>query len=161
RMCDLTVATLERPVIGDRKGQCMDDQTRAIGQRVRYWRQRRNLSRQRFADMVGRSLSWVDKIEKGERCLLRLPMLERVAEVLTIDRGVLIDSTAADRATNCVDNVEVQAVRAALGQYPSVAAPGSGSRTATIETVARDLAYVEHAWSSSHFMVVSQHLPKL
>jgi hypothetical protein len=52
----------------------MVDQARAIGRRVRYWRVRRNLDRQRFADMVGRSTSWVDKIEKGERSLLRLPI---------------------------------------------------------------------------------------
>ena len=45
----------------------MDDQARAIGRRVRYWRLRRNLGRQRFADMVGRSVSWLDKVERGER----------------------------------------------------------------------------------------------
>jgi transcriptional regulator with XRE-family HTH domain len=62
----------------------MDGQARAIGQRVRYWRLRRNLGRQRFADMVGRSMSWLGKVEKGERSLLRLPILERVAAVLDI-----------------------------------------------------------------------------
>lgn len=73
-----------RPPTGYRNGQNMDDQARAIGQRVRYWRRRRNLDRQRFADMVGRSTSWLDKIEKGERSLLRLPLLERVADVLVV-----------------------------------------------------------------------------
>lgn len=76
----------------------MDDQARAIGRRVRYWRQRRNLNRQRFADMVGRSMSWVDKIERGERSLVRLPMLERVADALSIDPSALTDSSAAQRA---------------------------------------------------------------
>jgi hypothetical protein len=51
----------------------MDEQARAIGERVRYWRQRRNLDRKRFADMVGRSTSWLDKkkasaISCGSRC---------------------------------------------------------------------------------------------
>jgi transcriptional regulator with XRE-family HTH domain len=41
----------------------MGDQASAIGRRVRYWRTRRNLSRQQFADRVGRSTSWVDKVE--------------------------------------------------------------------------------------------------
>jgi len=139
----------------------MDDQARAIGQHVRYWRKRRNLDRQRFADMVGRSTSWVDKIEKGERCLLRLPMLDRVAEVLGIDPAALTDSSAARRATDCVDAVEVQAIKGALGRYPSFAAQSTGRRSATLDTVTKQLAYVEHAWSSSHFTVVSQHLPKL
>ncbi|MGH3708561.1 MAG: helix-turn-helix domain-containing protein [Pseudonocardiaceae bacterium] len=142
-------------------GQNVDDQVRAIGQRVRYWRERRNLDRQRFADMVGRSTSWVDKIEKGERALLRLPMLERVAEVLSIDPTALTDSSAAQRAADCVDPVEVQAIRAALGRYLSVAASGPDRHSATLNIVARQLAYVEHAWSLSHFTVVSRHLPKL
>ncbi|MGH3815416.1 MAG: helix-turn-helix domain-containing protein [Pseudonocardiaceae bacterium] len=139
----------------------MDDQARVIGRRVRYWRTRRNLDRQRFADMVGRSTSWVDKIEKGERTLLRLPMLERVAEALSIDPTALTDSSAAQRAADCVDAVEVQAVRAALGRYPSVAASGSDRRCTTLNTVTGQLVYVEHAWSLSHFTVVSQHLPRL
>jgi transcriptional regulator with XRE-family HTH domain len=69
----------------------MEDQARAIGRRVRYWRQRRNIDRQRFADMVGRSTSWLDKVEKGERSLLRLPMLERVAEALGVEPSALTD----------------------------------------------------------------------
>ncbi|MGH3603181.1 MAG: helix-turn-helix domain-containing protein, partial [Pseudonocardiaceae bacterium] len=95
----------------------MDDQAHAIGRRVRYWRLRRNLGRQRFADMVGRSTSWLDKVEKGERSLLRLPMLDRVAAALDIDVSVLTDSSAAQRAADCVDTIEVQAIKAALGRY--------------------------------------------
>lgn len=139
----------------------MDDQARAIGQRVQYWRQRRNLTRQEFADMVGRSTSWLDKIEKGERCLARIPMLERVAEVLGIDPRALTDSSVAQQAADCVDTTEVQAIKAALGRYPSFTAQRTGPRDVTVETVARQLAYVEHAWASSHFTVVSQHLPTL
>lgn len=161
-MCDLLLVTLTptQPLAAqERTG--MDDQARVIGRRVRYWRTRRNLDRQRFADMVGRSTSWVDKIEKGERTLLRLPMLERVAEALSIDPTALTDSSAAQRAADCVDAVEVQAIRAALGRYPSVAAPESNWRCTTLNTVTGQLVYVEHAWSLSHFTVVSQHLPRL
>jgi len=35
--------------------------------------------------MVGRSVSWLDKVERGERSLLRLPMLDRVAGALCVD----------------------------------------------------------------------------
>lgn len=137
------------------------DQARAIGRRVRYWRLRRNLDRQRFADMVGRSTSWVDKVEKGERSLLRLPMLERVAEVLAVDPVALTDGPAARRAADCVDTVEVAAVRAALSRYPSLAPQAGTQRPATLAATARQLAYLDHAWLSSHFTVVAQHLPKL
>jgi transcriptional regulator with XRE-family HTH domain len=95
----------------------MEDQAQAIGRRVRYWRIRRNLGRQRFADMVGRSTSWLDKVEKRERSLLRLPMLHRAAAALDIDPRVLTDTSAARHAADCVDTVEVQAIKAALGRY--------------------------------------------
>lgn len=117
----------------------MDDQARAIGRRVRYWRTRRNLGRQRFADMVGRSTSWLDKIEKGERNLLRLPMLERVADALGVDPAVLTDGAAAQRATDCVDAVEVQAIRTALGRYPSLSAGGTDRRVATTDRMRAEL----------------------
>jgi transcriptional regulator with XRE-family HTH domain len=106
----------------------MDNQARAIGRRVRYWRERRNLDRKTFADLVGRSVSWLDKVEKGERGLVRLPMLERVAEVLAIDPAALTDGPAARRAADCVDSVEVQAIRSALGRYPSLAPPQTAIR---------------------------------
>ncbi len=138
----------------------MDDQARAIGRRVRYWRERRNWDRKQFADRVGRSVSWLDKIEKGERGLLRLPMLERVAEVLAVDTVALTDAPAAQRAATCVDGVEVGAIRAALGRYPSVA-PQAERASVTLNQVRRQLAYVDHAWLSSHFTVVARHLPKL
>ncbi len=92
----------------------MEDRASAVGRRVRYWRQRRNLDRKQLADMVGRSTSWLDKIENGERSLLRLPMLERVAEVLSIDPSVLTDSEVARSTAQCADVVEVQAIKKAL-----------------------------------------------
>jgi transcriptional regulator with XRE-family HTH domain len=138
----------------------MDDQARAIGQRVRYWRQRRNIDRQRFADMVGRSVSWLDKVERGDRNLLRLPMLEQVAKALGVVPAVLVDSPAAQRAADCVDAVEVQAIRSALGRYPSLSGrPAQAPPTAA--GVVGQLAYVGQAWLSSHFTTVARHLPKL
>lgn len=135
------------------------DQARTIGRRVRYWRLRRNLDRQRFADLVGRSVSWVDKVEKGERNLVRLPMLERVADVLGIDPATLTDTKTARRAADCVDAVEVQTVRAALGHYPSLS-PGEPPPV-TLTQVSKQLAYVDQAWLSSHFTTVARHLPGL
>jgi transcriptional regulator with XRE-family HTH domain len=138
----------------------MDDQARAIGERVRYWRQRRNLDRKRFADMVGRSTSWLDKIEKGERNLLRLPMLEKVAEVLDINPTVLTDESAADQAARCVDASEVRAIRAALGSYPGLAEARVMPST-NVGSLNRQVEYLDMAWTSSRFTVVAQHLPAM
>ncbi|MQA28059.1 MAG: helix-turn-helix domain-containing protein, partial [Micromonosporaceae bacterium] len=44
-------------------------ETLPIGRRVAYWRQRRKMSQQVFADRIGKSKSWVDKVERGARRL--------------------------------------------------------------------------------------------
>lgn len=36
-----------------------------VGRRVAYWRGVRRMSQQVFADRLGKSKSWVDKIERG------------------------------------------------------------------------------------------------
>ena len=139
----------------------MEDQARAIGQHLRYWRLRRNLNRQRFADRVGRSTSWLDKVEAGERSLLRLPMLDKVAAVLDIDVRVLTDSAAARRAADCIDTVEVKAVKAALGCYPIFHTPNTDDQALSRMRIENQLAYIEHAWSRSSFTVAARYLPRL
>ncbi|RLK55160.1 helix-turn-helix domain-containing protein [Actinokineospora cianjurensis] len=126
-----------------------------VGARVRYWRDRRQLDRKQFADLVGRSTSWLDKVESGERALERLPLIERVAEVLGIEPSVLTDRRAADRAQQCVDPTEVAAIRAALGQYVD------DDRPVDLAAVTRQATYLDHAWLSSRFTVVARHLPSL
>lgn len=130
-----------------------------IGARVRYWRERRKLGRKQFADMVGRSTSWLDKIESGERDLARVPVIERVAEVLGIDPAVLIDDNRYQRARRCVDVGEVQAIRRALAAYPGLQT--STPETTDLEAVARQASYLDHAWGMSRFTVVAKHLPGL
>ena len=48
----------------------MDD--REMGRRIGYWRRRRKLTQAVFADRIGRSKSWVEKVERGERSADRL-----------------------------------------------------------------------------------------
>lgn len=137
----------------------MDDQAAAIGARVRYWRQRRKLDRKHFADLVGRSTSWLDKVEKGERNLLRLPMLERVAEVLGIEPAVLLEASVAQQAAGCVDAQEVRAIRKALGSYPNLG--NHPSARIDLPKLTRQAEYLDLAWASSRFTVVAQNLPSL
>lgn len=133
-----------------------------IGQRVRYWRERRSLTRQVFADLVGRSTSWLDKIESGERELARIPMIGRVAEALGLDPSVLTDATRCQQASQCVDTTEVDAIRAALGSYPGLArASANGGDGASLTSIQHRAEYLDHAWLSSRFTVVARHLPKL
>lgn len=137
----------------------MDQVGKDIGSRVRYWRTRRNLGRKQFADMVGRSASWLDKIETGERLLARVPIIERVADALGVDPAVLTDAQVADHAARCVDPSEVQAIRVALGRYAGLSA--QGEHPVSIPQLSRQAGYLDHAWLSSRFTVVARYLPRL
>jgi transcriptional regulator with XRE-family HTH domain len=87
---------------------------------VLYWMQRRGLTRQVFADRMGKSLSWVDKIRAGDRQLDRLSVLRQIASVLNISLAVLIDAEEAERRQTCPDDREIDAVRQALRRYDTI-----------------------------------------
>ncbi|MDH6109459.1 transcriptional regulator with XRE-family HTH domain [Kitasatospora sp. MAP12-15] len=55
------------------------------GERVRYHRERRGMTRPVLAGLVGRSTEWLKKIENGERPLRNVGMLARLAQVLRLD----------------------------------------------------------------------------
>jgi transcriptional regulator with XRE-family HTH domain len=84
---------------------------------VLYWMQRRGMTRKIFADRMGKSLSWVDKIRAGDRQLDRLSVLRQIASVLDIPLAVLIDPEEAERQRTCPDGREIDAIRDALRRY--------------------------------------------
>jgi transcriptional regulator with XRE-family HTH domain len=95
-----------------------------IGRRVAYWRTRRKLSQQVFADRLGKSKSWVDKVERGVRRLDKFSVLYEIADILQVDVQLLLgkDPERRSDALNCIDQVEVQEIRAALERYDSMTA---------------------------------------
>jgi transcriptional regulator with XRE-family HTH domain len=137
----------------------MDIRNRAIGRRVSYWRARRGLTRQQFGDLVDRSISWVDKVETGQRGLVRLPMLEAVANALQIDIVALTDDDVARRAAASPDVVEVRAIRAALGSYKVIL--GDGGAPPDLARLHGQVDYACSAWLSSHFTTMGRVLPGL
>jgi transcriptional regulator with XRE-family HTH domain len=140
-------------------GDGMDSRNRDIGRRVSYWRTRRRLTRQQFADLVGRSMSWVDKVETGQRGLVRLPMLEAVAAALQVDVAALTDDEVARRAARSPDAVEVRAIRAALGSYRVIL--GGRCAQPDLARLRRQVDYACAAWLSSHFTTMGRVLPAL
>jgi len=90
----------------------MDD--REMGRRIGYWRRRRNLTQAVFADRIGRSKSWVEKVERGERSADRLSVLDPICEVLEVDLSALIGEEPRRRAPVCLDGSEVERIRSAL-----------------------------------------------
>ncbi|MDT5027592.1 MAG: hypothetical protein QOE61_4018 [Micromonosporaceae bacterium] len=144
------------------EGITVDDQP--IGRRVAYWRNRRKMSQQLFADRLGKSKSWVDKVERGVRRLDRFSVIYEIADVLQLDVQVLMGRDPARRpdSVNCVDQVEVVEIRAALERYDKI----SSFCLAPVETpqLLELNKAVGHAWMTfqhSKYGVLARMLPKL
>ncbi|WDZ85757.1 helix-turn-helix domain-containing protein [Micromonospora cathayae] len=116
-----------------------------IGRRVAYWRGRRKLSQQMFADRLGKSKSWVDKVERGVRKLDKLSTLQEIATVLRIDPAVLLgrDVQPAE-ATGRTEGVD--RIRAALSRYEIPLGRPAGRRP--VLPVDGMLREVGHAWTT-------------
>lgn len=88
-----------------------------VGRRVAYWRGVRRMSQQVFADRLGKSKSWVDKIERGVRRLDKMSVVRQIADVLGISVSQLTGTpdTAGHAHSRLVP--EVEAVRAVLARH--------------------------------------------
>lgn len=142
------------------------ERRREIGRRVGRWRARRGLTRRRFAELCGRSLSWVDKVESGERGLLRLPMLERVADVLHVSVEDLTDTTEVRQSKHCLDLFEVSAVRAALQSYQAISRVFTSStaeiaKPLDLDRLTQQVTYAWTAFQNAHWPLLGQALPRL
>src|ERR1700755_3078321 len=80
-----------------------------IGRRVAYWRGRRSMSQQIFADRLGKSKSWVDKVERGVRRLDKFSVVYDIADVLNVDVQLLMgrDPERKPGGVACMDQSEV------------------------------------------------------
>ncbi|WP_320066832.1 helix-turn-helix domain-containing protein [Micromonospora sp. RTGN7] len=135
-----------------------------IGRRVAYWRGRRKMSQQVFADRLGKSKSWVDKVERGVRRLDKFSVLYEIADILQIDVQLLLGKDPERRtdALNCIDQVEIQEIRAALERYDSMSAYFDA---APLPPPLADMRKaVNHAWLTyqyGRYGILIRALPKL
>ncbi|MCA2219402.1 helix-turn-helix domain-containing protein [Jidongwangia harbinensis] len=135
-----------------------------IGRRVAYWRGRRKMSQQVFADRLGKSKSWVDKVERGVRRLDKFSVVYEIADVLQVDVQLLLGKDVERRpeTQNCIDQVEVEEIRAALERYDQMSAffqPAPHS-----PALAEMRKAVSHAWLTyqhAKYGVLARTLPKL
>lgn len=95
-----------------------------IGRRVAYWRGRRRMSQQVFADRLGKSKSWVDKVERGVRRLDKFSVIHDIADVLQVDAQLLLGHEPDRRngTEPAVGRLEIAEIRAALERYDQVSA---------------------------------------
>ena len=117
-----------------------------IGRRVAYWRGQRRMSQQVFADRIGRSKSWVDKVERGDRRLDKFSMLHQIAVVLQIDVAMLLnrEPECGSSPSGTSDQPELDELRQALERSAPAAHFG---RAPVPAAPLRELAQsVNHAW---------------
>jgi transcriptional regulator with XRE-family HTH domain len=67
-----------------------------IGERVAYYRRRRGLSQVTLAELVGRTESWVEKIENGRAALDRVSVISQLAKMLDVSLHDLLPDDVVD-----------------------------------------------------------------
>jgi transcriptional regulator with XRE-family HTH domain len=123
----------------------VDSDRLPVGRRVAYWRGRRKLSQQVFADRLGKSKSWVDKVERGVRALDRVSTIQDIAAVLRIDTAVLLGRDA--RPADVTERAEgIERIRAALSAYEM--ALGRSAARHPVLPAGRLSGNVGHAWTT-------------
>ncbi len=132
------------------------------GQRVAYYRRRRGMSQTVLAELVGKTLSWIEKIESGRANLQTLPNIARLAEVLDIapwellpDDIVDVDATTRGRS--------VPALRQRLLSYRFVNPRylRDDTEPVTLDALTRAVAGVWSAYQASRFAFVVAELHRL
>ncbi|MBG6100504.1 transcriptional regulator with XRE-family HTH domain [Micromonospora vinacea] len=113
-----------------------------IGRRVAYLRVRRRLSQQSFADRLGKSKSWVDKVERGVRSLERVSTIREIAAVLRVDPAALLGGDVQP-AGSAERREGVARIRAALSAYPMAFCRPTDREVMSPDRLARG---VRHAW---------------
>ncbi|MEV1289317.1 helix-turn-helix domain-containing protein [Micromonospora sp. NPDC049679] len=135
-----------------------------IGRRVAYWRGRRKMSQQVFADRLGKSKSWVDKVERGVRRLDKFSVVYEIADVLQLDVQLLLGKEPERRpdSISCIDQVEVEEIRAALERYDCISA--FFDAVPQPPPLGEIRKAVSHAWLTyqhAKYGVLARALPKL
>lgn len=134
---------------------------RELGSRIAYWRERRGVTQLLLADRIGRSKSWIEKVEAGKRSANRLPILLAICEELRIDLPVLIGYDLPRDTRICIDDIQVELIRSALERYDAISSQIPGDYTADISRLQRQVAYMWSAFELADYQVVSRTLPDL
>jgi transcriptional regulator with XRE-family HTH domain/tetratricopeptide (TPR) repeat protein len=147
----------------------VDDQP--VGRRVALLRTQRRMSQQMFADRLGKSKSWVDKVERGVRRLDKFSTIAEIANVLNVDVAVLMDGGGSGVGTGLPNRprgprsgsgVDVAEIRAALERYDKIGV--SAGRVTTAVSLPEVRKSVDHAWMAfqhANYVALVKMLPKL
>jgi transcriptional regulator with XRE-family HTH domain len=125
---------------------------------ARHWRRRRKLTQAVFADRIGRSKSWVEKVERGERSAGRLSVLDGICQVLQLDVAALIGTEPAHTAQPCLDDSEVEHIRSSLERYHF---DSGGDQAPDLVSLRGQLGHAWAAFEFADYQVMGRVLPDL
>ncbi len=134
---------------------------RELGSRIAYWRERRGVTQKLLADRIGRSKSWIEKVEAGTRSASRLPILMVICKELRIDLPVLIGREPARDTRECINDIQVEAIRAALERYDAIRNQVPAEYSADPSRLRSQVAYIWSAFELADYHVISRTLPDL
>jgi transcriptional regulator with XRE-family HTH domain len=137
----------------------MDDS--ALGARIAYWRERRGMTQQLLADRIGRSKSWIEKVEAGTRSASRLPILLSICQELRVDLPVLIGRDLERTTRQCIDELQVESIRTALERYDGLRNDIPQGYKTDATRLRRQVTYVWSAFEMADYEIVSRTLPGL
>ena len=132
-----------------------------LGQRIAYWRERRGITQKLLADRIGRSKSWIEKVEAGTRSANRLPNLMAICRELRIDLPVLIGRDPARDTRECINDIQVEAIRASLERYDAIRSQIPDGYSADISRLRSQVSYAWSAFELADYHVISRTLPDL
>ncbi|MGW4463943.1 helix-turn-helix domain-containing protein [Micromonospora sp. NPDC004704] len=132
-----------------------------VGRRVAYWRGRRKMSQQLFADRIGKSKSWVDKVERGERRLDSLSTLHHLATVLQVGVEALLDRTAHTARVRPAGLIDLEPVRMALARFAPAAGSGGTNSRPLLDELSRSVGHAWLTFQHARYETLVSALPKL
>jgi len=122
------------------------------------------MSQQVFADRLGKSKSWVDKVERGVRRLDKFSTIAEIAQVLQVDVTELMgrDQPRRPEAPGVIGQSEVSEVRSSLERYDKITPfHGVDSSMMPLHELCKA---VDHAWMTfqhANYTQLARSLPKL
>lgn len=138
--------------------------TRGIGRRIAYWRERRRITQADFGALMGMSRRWVQDLEGGQRQSdPRLSVLEGVARVLSVRLEDLLSDAPLGKNGECVDGAELAAIRSTLQHHDVITGSwdGTGFEPVPVETLSSNVEYGWTAFRASHFASLGRVVPGL
>lgn len=117
------------------------------------------MTQQVFADRIGKSKSWVEKVERGVRKLDKISLIQHIANVLRINAAELLGADSLPIPDSEVDGIE--GIRIALIRHNSLDAGIVDEEAPDFEEFRRQVSHAWLAYQHAEYPQLLRTLPKL